>query len=217
VFTSGELLHTLSRLNLSSAFEAPVYDVYGTSETKEIAWQCSAGNMHLNQDVVHLETVDDEGRSLPRGQEGDLVATVLVNRAMPLIRYLTGDRGSLLAGTCSCGCAMPLLGVVTGRTADTLVMRNGHRISPYALTSAIERIPGVLRYQVSQLDQARVRVRAILEAAADRSLVTAQVRTALRYDVAPFLDADVEFVDRLPTGPRSKFRVVESLQTRETI
>jgi len=96
-------------------------------------------------------------------------------------------------------------------------MRNGHRISPYALTSAIERIPGVLRYQVSQLDQARVRVRAILEAAADRSLVTAQVRTALRYDVAPFLDADVEFVDRLPTGPRSKFRVVESLQTRETI
>ena len=217
VFTSGELLHTLSRLNLSSAFEAPVYDVYGTSETKEIAWQCSAGNMHLNHDVVHLETVDDEGRSLPRGQEGDLVATVLVNRAMPLIRYLTGDRGSLLAGTCSCGCAMPLLGVVTGRTADTLVMRNGHRISPYALTSAIERIPGVLRYQVSQLDQARVRVRAILEAAADRSLVTAQVRTALRYDVAPFLDADVEFVDRLPTGPRSKFRVVESLQTRETI
>jgi hypothetical protein len=42
-------------------------------------------------------------------------------------------------------------------------------------------------------------------------MVTAQVRTALRYDVAPFLDADVEFVDRLPTGPRAKFRVVEPL------
>jgi hypothetical protein len=75
----------------------------------------------------------------------------------------------------------------------------------------MERIPGMLRYQVSQLDQARVRVRAILESAADRSMVTAQVRTALRYDVAPFLDADVEFVDRLPTGPRAKFRVVEPL------
>jgi hypothetical protein len=37
------------------------------------------------------------------------------------------------------------------------------------------------------------------------------MRTALRYDVAPFLDAEVEFVDRLPTGPAAKFRVVEPL------
>jgi hypothetical protein len=41
--------------------------------------------------------------------------------------------------------------------------------------------------------------------------VTSQLRMALRYVVAPFLDADVEFVDRLPTGPRAKFRVVEPL------
>jgi hypothetical protein len=38
------------------------------------------------------------------------------------------------------------------------------------------------------------------------------MRTALQFDVAPFLDADVEFVDRLPTGPRAKFRVVEPLR-----
>jgi hypothetical protein len=70
----------------------------------------------------------------------------------------------------------------------------------------------VLRYQVSQLDPARVRVRAILEAAANRETIAAEMRSALRFDVAPFLDADVEFVDRLPTGPRAKFRVVEPLQ-----
>ena len=211
VFTSGELLQRATRENLSSTFRAPVYDVYGTSETKEIAWECPAGNRHLNSDVVHMEAVDESGRSLPTGVEGDLVATLLVNHAMPLLRYRTGDRGSLLTDTCSCGCPMPLLGVVTGRTADILVLRDGLRISPYALTCAIERIPGVLRYQVSQLDLARVRVRAILASAADPTAVTAQVRTALRYDVAPFLDADVEFVDRLPTGPRAKFRVVEAL------
>lgn len=211
VFTSGELLHPTAREILSNAFAAPIYDVYGTSETKEIAWQCSQGGMHLNADVVHLEAVDDTGLTVPVGVEGDLVATVLVNRAMPLLRYRTGDRGVLRAETCRCGCPLPLLGVVTGRTADTLVLRDGVRISPYALTCAIERIPGMLRYQVSQLDRARVRVRAIVEAGADRALLTAQVRTALRYDVAPFLDAEVEFVDRLPAGPRAKFRVVEPL------
>ncbi|HEX2249278.1 MAG TPA: hypothetical protein VHH32_02965 [Gemmatimonadales bacterium] len=69
----------------------------------------------------------------------------------------------------------------------------------------------VVTSSVSQLNQDRVWVRAILTAAADRELVPEQARSALRSDVAPFLDADVEFVDRLPTGPRAKFRVVEAL------
>jgi phenylacetate-CoA ligase len=211
VFTSGELLQSLTRENLVRAYGAPVYDIYGTSETKEIAWECPQGKMHLNADVVHLEAVDESGQTLPTGSEGDLVATLLVNRAMPLLRYRTGDRGALLAETCSCGCAMPLMGVVTGRKADILVMQDGHRISPYALTSAIERIPGMVRYQVSQLDQARVRVRAILDSAADQTAVTLQLQSTLRRDVAPFLRAEVQFVDRLPTGPRAKFRVIEPL------
>ena len=212
MFTSGELLDGSARGLLATAFEAPIYDIYGTSETKEIAWECPQGGMHLNNDVVRLEVLDDSGRSLPAGEEGNLVATLLVNRAMPLFRYLTGDRGALLSGTCSCGRSSPLLGVVTGRASDVLVLRGGQRISPYALTCALERVSGVLRYQVSQLDPARVRVRAILEGAANRETIAAQMRSALRFDVAPFLDADVEFVDRLPTGPRAKFRVVEPLR-----
>ena len=211
LFTSGELLNG-SRAALSSMFEAPVYDIYGTSETKEIAWQCPHGGMHLNSDVVRLEVLDDSGRSVPTGQEGNLVATVLVNHAMPLLRYLTGDRGALLSGRCTCGRSSPLLGVVSGRLADMLVLAGGQRISPYALTCALERVSGVLRYQVSQLDPARVRVLAIAEGAANREVIAHEMRTALRFDVAPFLDADVEFVDRLPTGPRAKFRVVEPMQ-----
>jgi phenylacetate-CoA ligase len=210
LFTSGELLNG-SRAALQTLFGAPVYDIYGTSETKEIAWQCPEGGMHLNSDVVRLEVLDDAGRTLRAGEEGNLVATLLVNHAMPLLRYLTGDRGALLSGQCSCGRSSPLLGVVSGRLADMLVLQGGQRISPYALTSALERVGGVLRYQVSQLDPARVRVRAIAEGAADRETIAQEMRTALRYDVAPFLDADVEFVDRLPTGAAAKFRVVEPL------
>jgi phenylacetate-CoA ligase len=212
IFTSGELLHGMTRSKLEYLYGAAIFDVYGTSETKEIAWECGAGRMHLNQDVVHVEVVDDLGHPVPAGVEGDLVATSLVNTAMPLLRYRSGDRGVLLNERCSCGCALPLLGVVTGRSADTLVLQDGYRVSPYALTCAIERVPGLLRYQVSQLDRSRLRVRAIPDPGADRAAITAQVRTALRYDVAPFLDAEVEFVDRLPSGPRAKFRVVEALQ-----
>lgn len=211
IFTSGELLRPAVRQAIADAFGAPVYDVYGSSETKEIAWECPAGGMHINADVVRVEVLDEANRPVPRGLEGNLVATLLVNRAMPLLRYRIGDRGSLLAERCACGHPFPLLGVVTGRRADMLVLEGGHRVSPYALTCALEQVGDVLRYQVTQLEPARLRVRAILDGEADRGQVAGRIRSVIRGEVAPFLETDVEFVDRLPAGPRAKFRVVEPL------
>jgi phenylacetate-CoA ligase len=215
IFTSGELLRPAVRVAIADAFGAPVYDVYGSSETKEIAWECPAGGMHINADVVRLEVLDDANRPVPRAVEGNLVATVLVNRAMPLLRYRLGDRGSLLEERCECGHPFPLLGVVTGRRADMLVLEGGQRISPYALTCAMEQVGDVLRYQVTQLEPARLRVRAILDGDADRGRVAGRIRSVIRGEVAPYLQTDVEFVDRLPTGPRAKFRVVEPLPSLE--
>lgn len=211
LFTSGELLAPPVREALGETFGARVFDVYGTSETKEIAWECPEGGMHVNADVVMLEALDDDGRPVSPGAEGNLVVTLLVNHAMPLIRYRTGDRGALHQGRCRCGRSLPLLGVVTGRAADTLVFAGGRRVSPYALTCALESVEDILRYQVTQLDDTRVRVRAVAAEAADRAQLTSRVQGALRTGVAPFLETEVEFVDRLPTGPRAKFRVVQPL------
>jgi phenylacetate-CoA ligase len=213
LFTSGELLQAAVREELAKAFSARVYDIYGSSETKEIAWECPAGGMHVNADVVRVEILDDAGRVLPLGDEGQIVTTLLVNHAMPLLRYRIGDRGSLLPDPCSCGRSLPRFGVVTGRQADVLVLAGGQRVSPYSVTCALETVGDLLRYQVTQLDPARVRVRAIVGSASDRGQVSNRVRAVLRTHVAPFLEAEVEFVDRLPTGPRAKFRVVQPLES----
>jgi phenylacetate-coenzyme A ligase PaaK-like adenylate-forming protein len=47
LFTSGELLNPSLRRTLESAYGCRVFDVYGTSETKEIAWECPLGSLHL--------------------------------------------------------------------------------------------------------------------------------------------------------------------------
>jgi len=215
VFTSGELLRPAARQAIADAFGARVFDVYGSSETKEVAWECQAGGMHVNADVVRLEVLDDASRPVPAGVEGNLVATLLVNRAMPLLRYRIGDRGSLLTERCDCGHPFPLLGVVTGRRADVMVLAGGRRVSPYALTCAMEQVGDVLRYQVTQLDPARLRVSAILDPGADRSRIAGRIRSVMRGEIAHFLETEVDFVDRLPTGPRAKFRVVEPLTSRK--
>jgi phenylacetate-CoA ligase len=211
LFTSGELLQVTVREELAKAFSARVFDVYGSSETKEIAWECPAGGMHVNADVVLIEILDDAGRVLPFGVEGQIVATLLVNQAMPLLRYRVGDRGSLLPEPCACGRSLPRFGVVTGRQADVLVLAGGQRVSPYSVTCALENVSDLVRYQVTQVDPARLRVHVIVGSESNRDQVADRVQTMLRAHVAPFLEAEVEFVDRLPTGPRAKFRVVQSL------
>jgi phenylacetate-CoA ligase len=156
IFACGSLLQG-PRTALTAAFDAPVYDIYVKPETKELAWRCPQGGMHVNSDVVRLEVLDDSGRSLPPGEEGNLVVTVLVNHAMPLLRYVTGNRGALLAGRCTCGRSTPLLDIVSDRVADLLALRGEQPTSPYVVTTVLERVEGVPGYTVSQLGPTRLR------------------------------------------------------------
>lgn len=59
--------------------------------------------MHLRENHVIAEIVDDDGRVLPSGEYGELVITTIGMEAMPLIRYRTGDYTRILPDTCPCG------------------------------------------------------------------------------------------------------------------
>ncbi|MFI5241553.1 MAG: phenylacetate--CoA ligase family protein [Gemmatimonadales bacterium] len=211
IFTSGELLTAAARITIERSFGAKLSDVYGTSETKEIAWECSAGSRHVNADVVLAEILADDGSVAPAGAEGDIVVTLLVNSAMPLVRYRTGDRGAILAGDCSCGRASPLLGVVLGREVDVLELPDGSTRSPYSLTMLLERIPALVQYQVVQTERDVLRVTAIAARDADRDELSRSITDALRGDLPPDVRIEVVLADHLSRGARAKIRVVQPL------
>jgi len=211
IFTSGELLTAAARSTIERAFGAELRDVYGTSETKEIAWECSAGSRHVNADVVLAEILADDGTAAPAGAEGNIVVTLLVNSAMPLVRYRTGDRGAILPGRCSCGRASPLLGVVTGREADVLELPDGSTRSPYSLTMLLERIPSLVQYQVVQTERDSLRVTAIAARDANRDELSRSIANALRSDLPPDVHVEVVVADQLARCARAKIRVVHPL------
>ena len=65
---------------------------------------CSAHEgMHLRENHVLAEIVDENGRAVPDGEYGELVITTLDMEAMPLIRYRTGDFTRFLPEPCPCG------------------------------------------------------------------------------------------------------------------
>lgn len=152
VFTSSERLSDADRARIEHAFGGRVYDVYGSTEFKEIAWECQAGRYHVNFETVHVATE-------PRpGLGAALLITGLTNRAMPLLRFDLGDLGELGGGLCPCGRRSPLIRRIQGREVEQLELPSGRRISPYLLTTLIERHPGLRKYQLVQEQPGRLRV-----------------------------------------------------------
>ncbi len=210
IFTGGELLAPAVRARIAAAFDACVHDVYGTSETKEVAWECATGAMHVNADVLLAEVLDARGEPAAAGDVGELVVTSLVNTAMPLLRYRTGDLASLLGGACACGATFPRLGIVTGREVETVMLRTGRRVSPYELTCAMETVGGVRRYQLRQTAEHAFVVSVVPDRAADVDAIRRRAIAALER-VLGDVRVETQFVDTLTRGPRGKERVVEAL------
>jgi phenylacetate-CoA ligase len=166
--------------------------------------------MHLNADVVRVEILGPDGQPVPPGVEGDVVVTSLLNVAMPMIRFRIEDRGWLTEDACRCGVALPRLGVVTGRVAEVLEV-GGQRLSPYVFTSALEKVAGLVRYQVLQIAPTRFAVRSVLASDASPEAVSADIRKVIAEAVGHPIDVEVELVDRLGQGPGRKTRVVQPL------
>ena len=78
---------------------------YGSREMGMAGAICCQAHegMHLRENHVVAEIVDEKGAPLPPGEWGELVITTIGMEAMPLIRYRTGDLTRILPGVCPCG------------------------------------------------------------------------------------------------------------------
>jgi phenylacetate-CoA ligase len=201
VFTSSEVLGDVLRDRLGAFFDAQVCDIYGSTEFKEVAWQCPHRRYHINYESTWVECIEDEyGDGF-----GTVLLTTLVNRAMPLIRFRIGDRARLGTGPCACGRQGPWIASVTGREVEMLLLPDGRRLSPYLLTSIVERDPAIRRYQLAQTDIDRLQVRYV---ASDGSTVNeAQLARALGELVDSQMETRLVRVAQIPRTPRGKQKV----------
>jgi phenylacetate-CoA ligase len=151
LMTSSELLSDSLRSSIEGSFGSKVQDVYGSTEFKEVAWQCAKGNgYHMNMENVMVELIDEK-TGAPASREGEIVLTTLSNRAMPLLRYRTGDRARWKEGDCPCGRGLLMIDKIEGRIADYLTIPGLGQISPYAMTMTLEQFPGIRKYQIVQM------------------------------------------------------------------
>lgn len=152
VWLGGEQVSAGQRRDIEQAFGAAVRNAYGASECFSIAFECRHGVLHLNEDWVVAEPVDEHLRPVPDGVLSHAVLiTNLANTVQPLIRYRLDDRVCRLRERCACGSLFAAI-QVQGRAGDTLHLGAAGRpdvtVLPLALETAIEEASGVTRFQV---------------------------------------------------------------------
>jgi phenylacetate-CoA ligase len=160
VITSSEPLTAEMRAAISKAFGAPVFDTYSAVEACCLAGECEKGRMHVSPDVGIIELLNGKGEPVPNGEIGEIVATGLLNRAQPLIRYRTGDLAAWSQEPCPCGRSLPVFSCIEGRLEDTVIAPDGSRLVRFhGVFYGVEHVREAQVVQ-EEIDRFRVRVAA---------------------------------------------------------
>ncbi|MDR1029195.1 MAG: AMP-binding protein [Clostridiales Family XIII bacterium] len=117
---SAEYVSGAARASIERAWDCKVYEHYGMTEMGlggAMACESRIGYHPREADIL-FEILDPEtGAVVPKGAYGEVVFTTLTRRAMPFIRYRTGDFSRWIPGRCPCGSILKRLDRVGNRKA----------------------------------------------------------------------------------------------------
>jgi len=197
VISTAEVLDAATRELLETVFRAPVRDFYGLTEMGLVAWQAGRADHYIGeQNSVLIELIPLDNHS----GRCRLLMTNLDLFAAPLIRYETGD------------IAITSNGRITGfegRELDVLTSSDGERISPYSITTRIQKLDGLRRFKLIETAVGAFTLR--IEADSDwHASISHDASSLLEELIGNDIRLDIQFTDQLiPEGTR-KFRTIES-------
>lgn len=148
VIVSGDTLLPGMRYSIEKFFDCKCYDSYGQCEAVCMAMECRQGQLHTIPAAGIWEILRADGSSCGPGEVGEIVATGLLNDAMPLIRYRLGDYAAWAQEqNCSCGNPAPVITHLEGRMDDYLLSADGKKVGRLA---AFKRSPSIHSAQLVQ-------------------------------------------------------------------
>lgn len=220
VLTFGETLAESYRKKIEEEYGVAIRCIYSCAEIPFVAYEClERGGMHIFGDWCIVEVIDPEtGEVLGPGEEGEIVATALVNKAMPLIRYRMGDVGSFLPyEPCPCGRTHPKISQIKGRVAHIINVR-GKRIMPIDVEEIVASTSGLGDdYQIvitKPEEQERLKVKAEYRPeTGDLNALKNQFEGALTQNLG--VESEVDLVP-LGTLGRPLFKAQRVISAQET-
>lgn len=206
-FTSSETLTDWQRHAIETAFRTKVDDSYTNGEQSVLLTQCEHGNYHVNYEYSIVEFVPiyaERDMTLAR-----VIGTGFLNKAMPFIRYDTGDCVEIKNGDvrCSCGRRGPVITKIHGREDDLIITKAGN------VVGRILRIfkPGmpIRESQIVQHEDGSLEIIIVKQSGYSRDTEN-QLLEELSTRLGDSMSVSFTYTDLIPRGKSGKFRAVVS-------
>jgi putative adenylate-forming enzyme len=171
----AEVLYPDVKKYLLQVFNCPIHEIYKCTEGP-IAISCKYGSLHINEDLVYVETLNTDGTATPAGQPCQkLIVTDLHKKSQPIIRYELNDIITISPDICPCGSHFRVIESIQGR-ADDLFLGSGIKdgkwqyIFPdYISRAIITASEDIDEYQVIQKSPDEILVRIQLRNGVDKN------------------------------------------------
>lgn len=152
IITMSETLPDGSRAILEDYFDCYVVSRYSNMENGIIGLQIKKANNYylLNEVSFFVEILKlEEDTIVENGELGRIVITDLFNYAQPMLRYDTGDIGSICFETYKQR-KRRFLKTVEGRKVDFITSTDGLLVSPHTITNTMWRYQFIKQFQFVQ-------------------------------------------------------------------
>lgn len=206
VITSSEKLTDEMRSLFAEVYGCKTFDSWSGVEACALVSECEHGSLHISEDVGVIELLDDRGKPVEPGQEGEVVCTGLLNFDQPLIRYKIGDRMRLGSQPCKCGRSMPTIEEIIGRVEDTVIGPDGREMVRFH--GIFVGIPKIIEAQVIQLSLTRLEIKLVTMSRLSEDecqLIVNRMQSQLGE-----IDVEISDVDSIPRTANGKFKSVIS-------
>jgi phenylacetate-coenzyme A ligase PaaK-like adenylate-forming protein len=217
VMSASEVLAEQGPAEVSSAWGSAPFDVYASTETGGIASPRVFHNVHLYEDLVIVEPVDEAGVAVEPGVVGArALVAALFSRTLPLIRHEMSDRVSVGGRGRPCGRSFALLTGIEGRAQDVLALPGlAGQVSIHP--NVFHNVPDEVTLAGWQVIQESCGLRVLLVGLAPQASVeTVQSGVVLALTSAGVVGAGVtaQLVEALERTPLGKAPLVRALKER---
>lgn len=164
IITMSEALPPNVKVGISNYFQCPVISRYSNQECGLISQQKGDGDEYIiNTGSFFVEILNINSNDLvPDGELGRIVITDLYNKAMPLIRYDTGDLG-IMTHTSKKGEKGKFLLKIEGRSNDCIYSSKGELLSPVTISVNMWKYHDLKQYQFIQTSEKSFEIKLVCD------------------------------------------------------
>lgn len=207
VLTSSEQLTIVMRTTIEKVFKCKVYDAYSGVEACGLISENTDGELLFSPDTGIMEVLDENGEPVKNGEEGEVIATGLLNFDQPLIRYRIGDRVRMAVNQqTNSGMQMPIIERIEGRIEDVVIAKNGSKMVRFH--GVFVDVPKLIAGQIEQFSIEEVGINLIVEKDFDVSyelLLEKRLQSQLGSVHVKFI-----YLEKVPKNKNGKFQAVIS-------